>query len=336
MTGAAHAIVAGGTESMSMVPMGGNKIAPNPALVDSYPGRLPDHRSRRREPRARLRHLARGAGRLRASAATSAPSPRSTPAASRDETVALPLAGGQTFAVDEGPRRETSIEALAKLRPAFHATGSVTAGNSSQMSDGASAVVVMSGERMRELRIEPLARFVGYATAGVEPEKFGIGPVPAVRTAPEADRPHPRPDRPGGTERSVRRAGAGLPARAADRSRPPERQRRRGRARASARLHRPEIDGRRFFTRCSGGARATDWSRCASAAAWARRGYLKGVNSPLHTPAINPRRNAQSHGIWNLEIWKFGDLGIRSWELGVGLGLGSWELAGIRREEVGS
>jgi acetyl-CoA acyltransferase len=83
--------------------------------------------------------------------------------------------------VDEGPRRDTSLAALAKLRPAFHANGTVTAGNSSQTSDGAAAVVVMSGTRMRDLGLAPLGRFVGFATAGVEPERFGIGPVPAVR-----------------------------------------------------------------------------------------------------------------------------------------------------------
>ena len=88
-----------------------------------------------------------------------------------------------TFAVDEGPRRDTSIEALAKLRPAFHAAGTVTAGNSSQTSDGAAAVVVMSAARARELGLTPLARFVTFATAGVEPERFGLGPVPAIRKA---------------------------------------------------------------------------------------------------------------------------------------------------------
>jgi acetyl-CoA acyltransferase len=85
------------------------------------------------------------------------------------------------FLIDEGPRRDTSAEALAKLRPAFHVKGSVTAGNSSQMSDGASAVVVMSGDRARALGLTPLARFVAYATAGVKPELFGTGPVPAIR-----------------------------------------------------------------------------------------------------------------------------------------------------------
>ena len=180
MTGAAHAIVAGGTESMSLVPMGGNKIAPNPALVDSYPdvylttGLVAENHvrdfgiSRDEQDAFALRSHQRAVAAIDAGRF-------------RDETIALPLAGGDTLAVDEGPRRETSIDALAKLRPAFHAKGSVTAGNSSQMSDGASAVVVMSGERMRALGITPLGRFVGFATAGVEPEKFGIGPVPAVR-----------------------------------------------------------------------------------------------------------------------------------------------------------
>ena len=88
-----------------------------------------------------------------------------------------------TFAEDEGPRRDTSAEALAKLRPVFHASGTVTAGNSSQMSDGASAVLVTSAGFARERGLQPLARFVGFATAGVPPELFGIGPVPAIRKA---------------------------------------------------------------------------------------------------------------------------------------------------------
>jgi acetyl-CoA acyltransferase len=175
MTGAAHAIVAGGTESMSMVPMGGNKIAPNPALVDTYPdvylttglvaeNHVRDYGITRDEQDAfALRSHQRAAAAIDSGRFG-------------DETIAV----GE-FRADEGPRRDTSLEALAKLKPAFHATGSVTAGNSSQMSDGASAVVVMSGERMRDLGITPLGRFVGFATAGVEPERFGIGPVPAVQ-----------------------------------------------------------------------------------------------------------------------------------------------------------
>jgi acetyl-CoA acyltransferase len=85
------------------------------------------------------------------------------------------------FSVDEGPRRDTSAAVLAKLRPAFHVSGTVTAGNSSQTSDGAAAVVVTSAALARERGLAPLGRFVAFATAGVEPERFGIGPVPAIR-----------------------------------------------------------------------------------------------------------------------------------------------------------
>jgi acetyl-CoA acyltransferase len=186
MLGGARAVVAGGTESMSMVPMGGNKIAPNPALVDSYPdvylttGLVAENHvrdygiSREEQDGFALRSHQR--------AVSAIDSGRF-----RDECVAVnvrgqtPVAELRTFDVDEGPRRDTSLEALAKLKPAFHAKGTVTAGNSSQTSDGAAAVVVMSGERMRELGLAPLGRFVAFATAGVEPERFGIGPVPAVR-----------------------------------------------------------------------------------------------------------------------------------------------------------
>jgi len=175
MTGAAHVNVAGGTESMSLVPMGGNKIAPNPALVDSYPdvylttGLVAENHvrdygiSREEQDGFALRSHQRAVAAIDGGRFT-------------DETITLPA-----LAVDEGPRRDTSMDALAKLKPAFHAKGSVTAGNSSQTSDGASAVVVMSGDRVKQLDVAPLARFVGFATAGVEPERFGIGPVPAIR-----------------------------------------------------------------------------------------------------------------------------------------------------------
>jgi acetyl-CoA acyltransferase len=95
-----------------------------------------------------------------------------------DETI--PVNG---LSADEGPRRDTSMAALAKLKPAFHVNGSVTAGNSSQTSDGASAVIVMRADRAKALGLQPLAKFVTFATAGVEPERFGIGPVPAIRKA---------------------------------------------------------------------------------------------------------------------------------------------------------
>src|SRR5436190_1267214 len=104
---------------------------------------------------------------------------RSSPAA----TGGPPRTRTITFAIDEGPRRDTSPEALAKLRPAFRAGGTVTAGNSSQTSDGAAAVIVVSADRARERGLEPLARFVTFATAGVEPERFGIGTVPAIKQA---------------------------------------------------------------------------------------------------------------------------------------------------------
>ena len=175
MTGGASVVVAGGTESMSMVPMGGNKIAPNPALVDSYPdvylttGLVAENHvrdygiSRVDQDVFALRSHQRAVAAIDAGRFA-------------DETV--PLAG---LGIDEGPRRDTSLEALAKLKPAFHANGTVTAGNSSQTSDGAAAVVVMSADRARVLGVTPLAKFVAFATAGVEPERFGVGPVPAVR-----------------------------------------------------------------------------------------------------------------------------------------------------------
>jgi acetyl-CoA acyltransferase len=96
-------------------------------------------------------------------------------------TAARPSIKEVVFDTDEGPRRDTSAAALAALKPAFHATGTVTAGNSSQTSDGAAAVVVTSADLARSLGARPLARFVAYATAGVAPELFGIGPVPAIR-----------------------------------------------------------------------------------------------------------------------------------------------------------
>jgi acetyl-CoA acyltransferase len=175
MAGFADAIVAGGTESMSLIPMGGNKIAPNPTLVDTYPdtylstGLVAENHAREASVTREEQDAFALRSHQRAVAAIDA-------GRFDEEIIALP-----ELRNDEGPRRDTSLEALAKLRPAFHVKGSVTAGNSSQTSDGAAAVVVMSSDRARALRLEPLGRFVAYATAGVEPERFGIGPVPAIR-----------------------------------------------------------------------------------------------------------------------------------------------------------
>ncbi len=192
MLGQGQAAVAGGTESMSMVPMGGNKVSPNPALVASYPdvylstGLVAENHARESKVSREAQDEFALRSHQRAIAAIDA-------GRFKDEIVPLTVRlvdhlakGGPgtkqvVFDTDEGPRRDTSIEALAKLRPAFHVSGTVTAGNSSQMSDGASAVIVTSAALAKALGLTPLARFVGYATAGVKPELFGIGPVPAIR-----------------------------------------------------------------------------------------------------------------------------------------------------------
>ena len=218
MCGFAQAIVAGGTESMSLVPMGGNKIAPNPTLIDSYPdvylstGLVAENHARessisREEQdafalRSHQRALAAiDSGKFAAeivpvtatliSTSTGGREPFSKSGQSKNDSRppvenrngSRPPVEKVTFAVDEGPRRDTSAEALAKLRPAFHAKGTVTAGNSSQTSDGAAAVIVTSAERAKAAGLTPMARFVTFATAGVEPERFGIGPVPAIQKA---------------------------------------------------------------------------------------------------------------------------------------------------------
>jgi acetyl-CoA acyltransferase len=202
MCGSASAIVAGGTESMSLVPMGGNKIAPNPTLIDRYPdvylstGLVAENHARE----AAISRAEQDAFALRSHQRAIAAidsgrfSDEIVPVtATLIEEIRLAAGGGGsaivprtrqvTFSVDEGPRRDTSAEALAKLRPAFHAAGSVTAGNSSQTSDGAAAVVVTSAGRARAAGLAPMGRFVCFATAGVEPERFGVGPVPAIRKA---------------------------------------------------------------------------------------------------------------------------------------------------------
>src|SRR3954451_6517644 len=160
---------------MSLVPMGGNKVAPNPVLVDTYPdvylttGLVAENHARGASVSREEQDGFALRSHQRAIAAIDS-------GRFADEIVPLP-----ELRIDEGPRRDTSMEALSKLRPAFHVKGTVTAGNSSQTSDGAAAVLVMSSDRARELKVQPLGRFVAFATAGVEPERFGIGPVPAIR-----------------------------------------------------------------------------------------------------------------------------------------------------------
>ncbi len=194
MCGFSDAIAAGGTESLSMVPMGGNKISPNPALVDSYPdvylstGLVAENHaresaiSRDEQDAFALRSHERALAAIDGGRFAEEITPLTFTVAqanggSRPERRAV------TFERAEGPRRDTSAAALARLRPAFHAAGTVTAGNTSQTSDGASAVVVTSAAFAKTRGLTPLARFVAYATAGVEPERFGIGPVPAIRKA---------------------------------------------------------------------------------------------------------------------------------------------------------
>lgn len=192
--GEARVVVAGGTESMSLIPMGGHKVAPNPALVESYPD-VYLSTGLVAENHARASHISRAAqdafalvSHTRALAAIDAGRfsdelvPVPVRAVAPDST-GEPVTRESMFTTDEGPRRETSAAALATLKPAFHVAGTVTAGNSSQTSDGAAAVVLVSGDYARAHGLTPLARFVTYATAGVPPELFGLGPVPAVRKA---------------------------------------------------------------------------------------------------------------------------------------------------------
>ena len=193
MVGGADAVVAGGTESMSLIPMGGHKVAPNPALMRDYPdvylstGLVAENHarearvSRDEQDAFALRSHQRAVAALDAGRFEEETVPLEVRVAEPANGGGAPAVRTVAFTADEGPRRDTSLEVLGGLRPAFHVKGSVTAGNSSQMSDGAAAVVLTSSERAERAGLTPLARFVGYATAGVEPERFGVGPVPAIR-----------------------------------------------------------------------------------------------------------------------------------------------------------
>jgi acetyl-CoA acyltransferase len=191
--GAYDVAVAGGTESMTMIPMGGHKVSANPWLVDNYPDAY-------LSMGLTAERLAKRYGITRQQADEfSLHSHQKAIAAIQagkfdDEIVPVPVSfttpnGAKpnrvdiVFKVDEGPRADTTLEALAALKPAFHVHGTVTAGNSSQMSDGAAAAVVMSTDRAKTLGIKPLARFVAFATAGYKPEEMGLGPVYAIPKA---------------------------------------------------------------------------------------------------------------------------------------------------------
>jgi len=201
MSGQGDVAVAGGTESMSMVPMGGNKVAPNPSLMDSYPdaylgmGLTAENLAKKYGITREQSDEFSFASHQKAIAAIAA-------GKFKDEIVPVevsytafengtngasngskPKMVKATFDTDEGPRADTSVEILGKLKPAFHMRGVVTAGNSSQMSDGAAASVVMSAERARALGLKPLGKFIAFATAGCLPEEMGVGPVYAIPKA---------------------------------------------------------------------------------------------------------------------------------------------------------
>jgi len=184
-SGEAEVVVAGGTESMSLVPMGGHKVAPNPTLLERYPDSYLGMGLTAERVAEKY-----GIGREEADAFAlrSHQKALAAIAAGRFKDEIVPFEIGRNgsrsvFATDEGPRPDTDAAALAKLRPAFAAKGIVTAGNASQMSDGAAATVVVSAEKAKELGLKPLARFVTYAVAGVPPEIMGIGPVEAIPKA---------------------------------------------------------------------------------------------------------------------------------------------------------
>ncbi len=194
MAGFGDVMIGGGTETMSMIPMGGFHFSPNPTLIEKYPdaylsmGLTAENLARKYEITREQQDEFALRSHRRALAAIEACN-------FKDEVVPLEVVevslNGKnkpekrtiTFDTDEGPRRDTSLEALGKLKPAFHARGTVTAGSSSQMSDGAAAAVVMSMDKARALGLKPLARFVSFATAGALPEEMGVGPVFAIPKA---------------------------------------------------------------------------------------------------------------------------------------------------------
>ena len=200
MAGHSEVAIGGGTESMSMIPMGGNKVAINPWLADNYPdtylnmGLTAENLAKkygvtREEADAfaleshKKALAAIAAGKFKDEIAPVEVSYAYFENGVNGATALKPKMVKTTFEVDEGPRADTSMEALGKLKPAFHSRGTVTAGNSSQTSDGAAAAVVMSAEKARAMGLKPMARLVAFATAGCPPEEMGIGPVFAIPKA---------------------------------------------------------------------------------------------------------------------------------------------------------
>ncbi len=193
-TGGADIIVAGGLETMSMIPMGGNVVRPNPKIVDNYPdyylnmGLTAENLAKKYEITREQADEFSLSSHQKAAAAIKE-------GRFKDEIVPFTVRVDEVdekgrvrskevvFDTDEGVRYDASIEGFAKLRPVFHVKGTVTAGNSSQMSDGAAAAVIMSLDKANELGLKPLARFVSFATAGCLPEEMGIGPVYAIPKA---------------------------------------------------------------------------------------------------------------------------------------------------------
>ncbi len=192
-SGSAQIVLAGGSESMSLLPMAGNRFVPNPWLVDHRP-EIYINMGLTAENVQRKYGVSRDDA--DAFAYRSHQNALAAQAAGKFDEEIVPLEVEQTsivdgkpvsrkttFQKDEGPRADTSVEALAKLRPVFHAQGTVTAGNSSQTSDGAALAIVMSAAKAQDLGLKPMARFVSFAVGGVPPEVMGIGPVVAIPKA---------------------------------------------------------------------------------------------------------------------------------------------------------
>jgi acetyl-CoA acyltransferase len=194
-SGGDRVVLAGGAESMSLIPMGGNKPSPNPYMAEHYPASLltmgltAERVARRYSVSREDQDAFALSSHQKALAAQAACRfseeliPVKVSTAFPGVKSGKPQVQEKIFATDEGPRADTSAEALAQLKPAFHAQGTVTAGNASQTSDGAAAAVLMEASRARELGIPPLARLVAYAATGCLPEEMGIGPIAAIPKA---------------------------------------------------------------------------------------------------------------------------------------------------------